>query len=69
MLRSTPVRENNMFSIWGSKSTVLQRQNLSEMFLLIDESEDFNFTNSAKHVDFFNLTKRQLYMYIIQNNP
>ena len=53
MLRSTPVRENNMFSIWGSKSTVLQQENLSEMFLLIDESEDFNFTNSAKHVDFF----------------
>ena len=36
------------------------------MFLLMDESEDYNFTNSAKHVDFFYLTKRQL--YIIQNN-
>ena len=53
MLRSTPVRENNMFSIWGSKCTVVQQENLSEMFLLIDESEDFNLTNSAKHVDFF----------------
>ena len=56
-----------MFSIWGSKCTVLQQENLSEMFLLIDESEDFNLTNSAKHVDFFYLTKHQL--YVIQNNP
>ena len=35
--------------------------NLSEMFLLIDESENFNM------LIFFYLTKCQL--YIIQNNP
>ena len=42
-----------MFSIWGSKCTVLQRENLSEMFLLIDESEDFNLTNSANMLILF----------------